>query len=163
MNNITSNQKVIPFLWYDGQAEEAIKFYTSTFPNSQILQIKKWGEGSPFPSNWVMQGSIIINGLHVYLFDAGPQFKFNESVSFFVTCQTQAEIDHYWNTLSSNGGSTSQCGWVKDKFGLSWQVAPAMLGEKASTGEPKRVGQMMQALSQMEKLDIAALESAYNR
>ena len=128
MSNVKSNQNIIPFLWFDGKAEEAMKLYTSLFPNSEIIASKKWGEGSGFPADQIMMGTIIIDGLKVHLFDAGPQFKFNESVSFFVECQTQEEIDKYWNKLTSDGGQESQCGWLKDKFGFSWQIVPAMLG-----------------------------------
>lgn len=163
MNNVSTNQQIVPFLWFDGHAEEAMNLYTSIFPNSSIVTAKHWGEGSSFPANWIMMGSIIINGLTIHLFDAGPQFKFNESVSFFVSCQSQEEIDNYWSKLTADGGVESQCGWLKDKFGFSWQIVPAMLSEKLNNGEPARVGQMMQALYQMKKLDIAALENAYNK
>jgi predicted 3-demethylubiquinone-9 3-methyltransferase (glyoxalase superfamily) len=162
MNTISSNQNIIPFLWFDGKAEEAMTFYTSIFPNSKILLSKKWGQGSPFPAEQVMMGSIVINGLTIHLFDAGPQFKFNESVSFFVNCKTQEEVDKYWNALTANGGSESVCGWLKDKFGFSWQVVPTMLSERLTTGDPLRVGQMMVALQRMKKLDIAELEKAYS-
>jgi predicted 3-demethylubiquinone-9 3-methyltransferase (glyoxalase superfamily) len=163
MNNVTSNQHITPFLWFDGKAEEAMRFYTSIFPNSSITALKHWGEGTPFPANWVMMGSIAIDGLNIHLFDAGPQFKFNESFSLFVSCKTQEEIDNYWTKLTSDGGSESQCGWLKDKFGLSWQIVPAMLQEKLTAGDPKRIGQMTQALYQMKKLNIAELEKAYNQ
>lgn len=163
MSNLTSNQGIIPFLWFDGRAEEAMHFYTTVFPGSEIIALKKWGEGSPFPANQVMTGSIRVRGLQMYMFDAGPMFKFTEAISFFVSCKDQAEIDYYWNKLTEDGGEESMCGWVKDKFGLSWQIVPAMLGEKSSTGEPRRVGQMFQALGSMRKLDIAKLEAAYNQ
>jgi predicted 3-demethylubiquinone-9 3-methyltransferase (glyoxalase superfamily) len=163
MNNVTSNQQIIPFLWFDGKAEEAMRFYTGIFPNSSITLLKHWGEGTPFPANWVMTGSIIINGLKVHLFDAGPQFKFNESVSFYVNCKTQEEIDRYWSKLIEGGGNESQCGWLKDRFGFSWQIVPAMLEEKFASGDPVRIGQMMQAVYKMKKLNIAELEEAYNK
>jgi predicted 3-demethylubiquinone-9 3-methyltransferase (glyoxalase superfamily) len=163
MSTVTNSQGITPFLWFDGKAEEAMKLYTSIFPNSSITTLKKWGEGSPFPADWVMGGTIIIDGLRVNLFDAGPQFKFNESVSFFVSCKNQEEVDRYWAQLTADGGEESMCGWLKDKFGLSWQIVPSFLMEKLSGGEPKRVGQMMQALGQMRKLNIAELEQAYNR
>jgi predicted 3-demethylubiquinone-9 3-methyltransferase (glyoxalase superfamily) len=162
MSSVKSSQNIIPFLWFDGKAEEAMKLYTSLFPNSFIKQSKKWGEGSQFPSDWIMMGSIVIDGLEVHLFDAGPQFKFNESVSFFVNCKTQEEIDKYWNILTTDGGAESQCGWLKDKFGFSWQLVPAFLSEKLANGDPRRLGQMMQSLWSMKKLIIADLEKAYN-
>jgi predicted 3-demethylubiquinone-9 3-methyltransferase (glyoxalase superfamily) len=163
MSNVTANQQIFPFLWFDGKAEEAMRLYTSIFPNSQITALKHWGAGTPFPANWVMLGAITINGLQVNLFDAGPQFQFNESFSFFVHCQTQEEIDNYWTKLTDDGGSEGPCGWLKDKFGLSWQIVPAMIQEKLTGGDPVRIGQMMQALQQMKKLNIAGLEKAYNK
>ena len=163
MSTLTSGQGIVPFLWFDGQAEEAIRFYTSLFPNSEIHSMKTWGAGSQFPENWVMNGSVTVHGLKMHLFDAGPMFKFTEAVSFFVSCKDQAEIDHYWDKLTADGGQESMCGWLKDKFGVSWQIVPAMLGERSANGEPHRVGQMFQALGQMKKLDIAQLEAAYNR
>ena len=163
MSTVKSNQQIIPFLWFDGKAEEAMNLYTSLFPNSSILHIKHWGQGTPFPADQVMTGSIIINGLKMYLFDAGPQFKFNESVSFFVLCQTQEEIDKYWTKLTEDGGREDQCGWLKDKFGLSWQIVPAMLQDKLNSGDPVKTGNMMQALWKMKKLNIAELENAYNK
>lgn len=162
MSIVKTNQGIIPFLWFDGKAEEAMKSYTSIFPNSKILLSKKWGDGNPFPADWIMAGSILINGLEVSLFDAGPQFKFNESMSFFVSCNTQDEIDNYWAKLSE-GGSEGVCGWLKDKFGFSWQIVPAMIADKLNNGEPMRLGQMMQALGQMKKLDIAELQKAYDK
>jgi predicted 3-demethylubiquinone-9 3-methyltransferase (glyoxalase superfamily) len=162
MSTVTSNQNIKPFLWFDGGAEEAMKLYTSIFPNSKITSMKKWGPGTSFPADQVMMGSITIDGLEINMFDAGPQFKFTEAISLFVYCKTQKDIDAYWDKLTANGGSESMCGWLKDKFGLSWQIVPAMLGEKLTNGEPKRVGQMMQALLKMKKLNIAELENAYN-
>jgi predicted 3-demethylubiquinone-9 3-methyltransferase (glyoxalase superfamily) len=162
MNTISTSQNISPFLWFDGKAEEAMKLYTSLFPNSKIITSKKWGPGTSFPADWIMAGTIIIDGLKVNLFDAGPQFKFNESFSFFVSCKTQQEVDKYWNTLTAEGGMESQCGWLKDKFGLSWQIVPSSFMEKVSSGEPKRIGQMMQAMMKMKKMIVADLEAAYN-
>jgi predicted 3-demethylubiquinone-9 3-methyltransferase (glyoxalase superfamily) len=162
MSSLKSNQNIIPFLWFDNRAEEAMKFYTDIFPNSEITLLKHWGEGSPFGADKVMLGQIIINGLQVHLFDAGPQFKLNESFSFFVLCKTQQEIDTYWSKLTE-GGNESECGWLKDKFGLSWQIVPEMLEDKLANGEPAKVAQMMQVLWQMKKLNIAELEAAYNK
>lgn len=162
MANVTANKTIVPFLWYDNKAEEAMNFYTSIFPDSKIEALRKWGEGTPFPADSVMMGTIVIAGLRLHLFDAGPQFKFNESVSFFITCETQAEVDKYWDKLREGGGEESQCGWLKDRFGLSWQVVPAMLGDKLMNGDPVKMAKMTQALWKMKKLDIAALEAAYN-
>lgn len=160
MTKLASSQKITPFLWFDGQAEAAMKFYTSIFPNSKITALVPWGEGTPFPADWVLNGTMILNGLQIHAFDAGPDFKFNEAISFYISCKDQQEVDYYWNALTE-GGSEQPCGWVKDRFGLSWQVVPAMIGEKIRNGDPEKVGRMMQALLQMKKLDIAVLEAAY--
>jgi predicted 3-demethylubiquinone-9 3-methyltransferase (glyoxalase superfamily) len=161
MSTSTTKQNITPFLWFDGQAEEAMELYTSIFPNSAIITKKYWGNSMGFPPHWVMTGVIEIDGLKLYMFDAGPQFKFTEAISLFVTCDTQEQIDHYWDTLTK-GGSDGNCGWLKDKFGLSWQIVPAMLQQKLASGEPQRAGKMMQALGKMRKLVISELEEAYN-
>lgn len=137
-----------------------MKCYTSIFPNSEITNLKYWGDGSDFPADWVMNGSMLLDGLQIYAFDAGPQFKFTEAISLFVSCKDQEEVDYYWNALTE-GGSEQPCGWLKDRFGLSWQIVPAMIGEKAQNGDPVKFGRMMQALLRMQKLDIATLEAAY--
>jgi predicted 3-demethylubiquinone-9 3-methyltransferase (glyoxalase superfamily) len=163
MSELSTTQGITPFLWFDGRAEEAMNFYTALFPDSKIKMLKKWGDGGPFQADQVMMGTIEIKGLTLHMFDAGPMFKFTEAVSFFVSCKNQEEIDHYWDTLISGGGQESQCGWLKDKFGLSWQIVPAMLSERFASGDPKRTGQMFQAVMGMRKLDIAELERAYNQ
>ncbi len=162
MSTVTGSQQIRPFLWFDNRAEEAMNFYTGIFPSSSVTMKKRWGKGSPFPEEGIMMGSFIINGLEVYCFDAGPEFTFNESVSFFVSCKDQAEIDHYWFKLLE-GGQPSQCGWLKDKFGFSWQIVPTILSDGFRDGDPERVGQMFQAMMKMVKLDISELEAAYNR
>jgi len=153
-------QKVTPFLWYDGKAEEAMKLYTSVFKNSKIINITYWGEGSPFPKSQVMNGVFEIDGQRFYAFDAGPQFKFTEAISFFVNCETQEEIDHYWNKLTSDGGQESMCGWLKDKFGVSWQIVPPILGQLLGDIDKTKSGRVMQAMMQMKKIVIADLEKA---
>ena len=153
-------QKITPFLWYDGQAEEAMKLYTSVFKNSKIVSIKYWGEGSPFPKDQVMQGVFEIDGLKLYAFDAGPQFKFTEATSLFVACETQEEIDEYWKKLTANGGEESMCGWLKDKFGLSWQIAPPILGQLLGDKDKGKAGRVMQAMMKMRKIVIADLQKA---
>jgi len=154
-------QKITPFLWFDGKAEEAMKLYTSLFKNSKIVNIAYWVEGSPFPKGQVMTGVFELDGQRFYAFDAGPQFKFTEAVSFFVSCETQDEIDHFWNGLTRDGGQESMCGWVKDKFGLSWQIVPPMLGEMLADKDQAKAGRVMQAMMGMKKLIIADLEKAY--
>jgi len=157
-----STQKITPFLWFDGKAEEAMKLYTSVFKNSKITSIKYWGEGSPFPKDQVMTGAFELDGQPFYAFDAGPQFKFTEATSFFVNCETQEEIDHYWNALTANGGQESMCGWLKDKFGLSWQIVPSMLPGIFSDPDKAKAGRAMQAMMGMKKLIIADLQNAFD-
>lgn len=163
MATIKNAQAITPFLWFDGRAEEAIGFYTSIFPNSSVVMQNKWGEGTPFPADWIMTGTIIINGLKMHLFDAGPQFKFNEAISFMVSCNDQKDVDYYWEKLIAGGGSEQPCGWLKDKFGVSWQIVPeAFWLDKMINGEKSKMQKLMQAMYTMKKLDIAALEKAYN-
>lgn len=156
------NQRITPFLWFDHHAEEAINFYVSIFPNSEVKKLKKWPEGGPFPAETVQMAIFVLDGLSFHAFDAGPQFKFTEAISLFVTCKDQQEVDHYWEKLT-DGGEESMCGWLKDKFGVSWQIVPEFVADKAANGEPTRIANMMQALGQMRKLDIAELERAYNQ
>jgi len=154
-------QKITPFLWFDGKAEEAIKLYTSVFKNSKIININYWGEGSPFPKGQVMTGTFELDGQQFYAFDAGPQFKFTEATSFYVNCETQEEIDHFWNKLTADGGQESMCGWLKDKFGISWQIIPPILPKMLGDKDPGKAGRAMQAMMKMKKIIIADLEKAY--
>lgn len=163
MATIKHPQLITPFLWFDGRAEEAMRFYTSVFPNSSIIMQTKWGEGTPFPADWIMTGTIVISGSKMHLFDAGPQFKFSEAISFMISCKDQKDIDYYWDKLTTDGGSEQPCGWVKDKFGVSWQIVPeAYWLDRIIDGEKPRVQKLLQAMYTMKKLDIAALEAAYN-
>ena len=154
-------QKITPFLWFDGQAEEAIKLYTSVFKNSKIVNLAYWGEGSSFPKDQVMTGVFELDGQTFYAFDAGPQFKFTEAISFMVKCETQEEIDHFWNKLTADGGQESMCGWLKDKFGISWQITPPVLMKLLRDKDPVKSGRVMQAMMKMKKIIIADLEEAY--
>ncbi len=156
----TIKQKITPFLWFDGKAEEAVKFYSSVFKNSKIVSIKHWGEGTPFPKEQVMTAIVELDGQQFYAFDAGPQFKFTEAISFFVTCEDQEEVDHFWEKLSE-GGEKSRCGWLKDKFGVSWQIVPKALNELMSDKDAEKSKRVMMAMMQMDKLDIQKLEDAY--
>lgn len=157
----TATQKITPFLWFDGQAEEAAKFYVSVFGNSRITHISCYGEAGHEvhgrPAGSVMVVSFELDGQSFAALNGGPHFKFDEAVSFVVNCETQEEIDYYWDKLSAdkNGG---QCGWLKDKYGLSWQIVPTIIGELMS--DPERSDRVMQALLQMRKLDIAKLKAA---
>lgn len=155
-------QKITPFLWFDGQAEEAVKLYTSVFKNSKIINLSYWPEGSPFPKNHVMNATFELDGQKFHAFDAGPQFKFTEAISFFVNCETQEEIDHFWNNLTANGGQESMCGWLKDKFGISWQIIPPALGKMLGDQDRAKSGRVMQAMMQMKKIIIADLQKAYD-
>ena len=155
-----TTQRITPFLWFDGKAEEAIKLYTSIFPNSKILKMRYWQEGSPYPAHWVMQADFEINGLRVYAFDAGPQFKFNEAISLFVDCKDQAEIDYYWEKLTADGGEESMCGWLKDKFGVSWQIIPHDWDAVFDHPDKSKAGKAMEALFKMKKINIQAIKDA---
>jgi len=152
-------QKITPFLWFDNQAEAAAQFYTSTFKNSKILNVSRYGDAGPGPKGSVMVVSFQLEGQQFTALNGGPRFKFSEAFSFVVSCENQQEIDSYWNKLTADGGRESECGWLKDKFGFSWQIVPAALGQLMS-GDPKKANRVMQALLQMKKLDIATLEQA---
>ena len=156
-----SNQKITPFLWFDTQAEEAAKFYTSIFKDSKILATTRYGDSGPGPKGSVMTVAFELAGQKFTALNGGPVFKFTEAVSFVVNCENQEEIDHFWEKLSA-GGQEVQCGWLKDRYGLSWQIIPTALGELMRGPEP-RSQRVMQALLQMKKLDIGALKKAYDQ
>jgi predicted 3-demethylubiquinone-9 3-methyltransferase (glyoxalase superfamily) len=153
--------KITPFLWFDTQAEEAAKLYVSVFPNSKIINVSRYGDAGPGPKGSVMTVSFELDGQPYTALNAGPMFKFNEAISFMVNCKTQEEVDHYWNKLTADGGQESQCGWLKDKFGLSWQITPTTLMELMQDPDPKKANRVMQAMLKMGKIDIAALKKAY--
>ena len=155
-------QGITPFLWYDDKAEDAANFYTSVFKNSKIVRTSRYGDAGPGPKGSVMTVDFELDGQKFIALNAGPRFTFTEAVSFVVHCENQQEVDHYWEKLQSGGGSPSQCGWLKDRFGLSWQVVPTVLGQ-LMTGDPKKANAVMQALLKMTKLDIAKLQEAYDR
>jgi predicted 3-demethylubiquinone-9 3-methyltransferase (glyoxalase superfamily) len=152
------SSKIRPFLWFEGQAEEAAKFYTSIFKKSKIGTVSRYPEGSPGPAGKVMTVEFEIEGQPFVALNGGPQFKFTEAVSFMVECEDQKEIDYYWDKLLAGGGKPSQCGWLKDRFGLSWQVTPANFGRLYSN--PKTAPRVMQAMLKMVKLDMRKLEEA---
>ncbi|MDZ4715616.1 MAG: VOC family protein [Cytophagales bacterium] len=151
--------KISPCLWFGNNAEEAVNFYVSLFDNSKITSITRYGKDGPFPEGTVLTIGFQLEGLPFLALNGGPAFQFNEAVSFVITCDTQDEIDIYWKTLSE-GGVEQRCGWIKDRFGLSWQVVPDMLS-KMMAGDPASSSRMMQALLKMVKLDIAVLQAAY--
>lgn len=149
-------------LWFDGQAEEAAGFYVSVFPNSEIRSISRYGEGAPMPAGTVLAVDFVINGVPFQAINGGPEFTFSEAISFVVDAPTQPEIDRYWELLTADGGEPSMCGWLKDKYGLSWQIVPPILGELMADPDPEKAGRVAQAMFQMQKLDIAALQAAYD-
>jgi len=152
-------QKITPFLWFDTQAEEAVKFYASVFPNSKILKTARYGEAGPGPKGSVMTVEFELAGQRMIALNGGPHFKFTEAISLSVDCKDQKEVDHYWTKLSQ-GGQESMCGWLKDRYGLSWQVNPAILGELLSGPDAKKAKRVMEAMLKMKKIDIAALKAA---
>jgi len=152
--------RISPCLWFDGQAEEAAKFYVSIFPNSKIGRISRYGDAGPGPKGSVMTVAFTLDGQEFLGLNGGPQFKFTEAVSFTVYCDTQKEVDSYWTKLTAGGGKEVQCGWVKDRFGLSWQIVPTLLPKLAADKDPKKVERVMRSMLGMKKLDIAALKAA---
>ena len=153
---------ITPHLWFDQEAREAAELYCSIFPNSRILEVNDMGEMGPDEGVQVRSVTLELNGQRVIALDAGPAFKFNESFSFFVECDTQEEVDDYWTRLTGDGGQESQCGWLKDKFGLSWQIIPKLLGELMQDEDRDRADRVTQAMLQMRKIDSDALLAAYN-
>ena len=153
-------QKITPFLWFDANAEEATNFYTSIFKNSEIVSVSRYGEGSPGQPGKVMTTTFILDGQPFMALNGGPHFKFNEAISFFVNCETQAEVDELWEKLT-DGGEESQCGWLKDKFGVSWQIVPTALGELMGDPDPEKSRRVMEAMLQMHKIDVEKLKQAH--
>jgi predicted 3-demethylubiquinone-9 3-methyltransferase (glyoxalase superfamily) len=153
-------QKITPFLWFDSQAEEAAKFYVSIFKNSKIVSVDRYGDAGPGPKGTVMIATFQIDGQEFVALNGGPRFKFTEAVSFVVNCETQEEVDYFWEKLSA-GGEKSMCGWLKDKFGLSWQVVPTILDKLMRDKDAVKAQRVMQAMLQMDKLDIKILQQAY--
>lgn len=153
-------QKITPYLWFDGQAEEAANHYLSIFKNSRIVDIARYGEGAPMPAGMAMTVTFELEGQQFVGLNGGPQYKFTEAISFYVDCKTQAEVDELWERLCE-GGEPGQCGWLKDKFGVSWQIVPAVLTELLTDPDPEKSGRVMQAMFGMTKLDIQGLQDAY--
>jgi predicted 3-demethylubiquinone-9 3-methyltransferase (glyoxalase superfamily) len=153
-------QKITPFLWFDDQAEEAVNFYCSLFKDSKVGEIVRYGEGSPGPAGTVMSVTFQLAGQEYMALNGGPVFTFSPAVSFFVKCATQAEVDELWAKFTADG-EEGQCGWLKDKFGLSWQIVPADLGEVLNGIDPVKSQKAMQAMLQMKKLDIEKLRQVY--
>ncbi|HEX7151578.1 MAG TPA: VOC family protein [Thermoanaerobaculia bacterium] len=154
--------KITPFLWFDTQAEEAANFYTSIFPNSKVGKKTYYGDAGPGPKGTVVTVEFELNGQQFVGLNGGPQFPFTEAVSFSIDCGDQQEVDYYWDKLTARGGQPVQCGWLKDKFGLSWQVNPRILGQLISDPDPAKANRVMQAMLKMVKIDIAELQRAYD-
>jgi predicted 3-demethylubiquinone-9 3-methyltransferase (glyoxalase superfamily) len=154
-------QKITPFLWFDGKAEEAMNFYVATIPNSKVLGVTRVGDAGPGPKGSVITTNFLLNGLELVALNGGPQFKFTEAISFAIHCETQEEVDRYWEKLS-DGGSQDKCGWLKDKYGLSWQIVPVQLLQMLSDKDPEKAGRAMTAMLKMKKLEIAELKRAFD-
>jgi predicted 3-demethylubiquinone-9 3-methyltransferase (glyoxalase superfamily) len=155
-------QKITPYLWFDNNAEEAINFYTSIFKNSKLLNITRYGEGGPGPEGGVMIATFELNGQEFIALNGGPQFKFSEAISLHVSCQTQEEVDYLWSKLTE-GGEEQPCGWLKDKFGLSWQIIPVALHEMLGDPDPVKAQSVMKAMLQMKKIDTEKLKQAHTQ
>ncbi len=155
-------QKITPFLWFDDQAEEAVNFYVSLFKNSKVLSMNRYGDAGPGTKGTVMSATFQLEGQEFMALNGGPEHKFNEAISLFVNCETQEEVDKLWNQLSE-GGEEGPCGWVKDKFGLWWQIIPTALGEMLGDPDPVKSQNVMKAMLQMKKIDIAGLKQAYEK
>ena len=152
-------QKITPFLWFDNNAEEAMNFYASIFKNSKVGRVSRYGEAGPGPKGAVMTAEFSLEGIEFVALNGGPRFKFTEAISFVVNCETQEEVDYYWDKLSE-GGEKSRCGWLKDKFGLWWQVVPTILNELMSGPDQEKSNRVMQAMLKMDKIDIEPLKRA---
>jgi predicted 3-demethylubiquinone-9 3-methyltransferase (glyoxalase superfamily) len=154
-------QTITPFLWFDNQAEEAVKLYTSLFKNSKIVSIMRYGEAGPGPKGTVMTATFQLDGQEFVALNGGPHFKFTEAISFVINCKTQEEVDYFWEKLSE-GGEESRCGWLKDTYGVSWQVVPTVLVEMLRDKDAEKSKRVMQAMLKMGKLDINKLKQAWS-
>ena len=154
--------KIIPFLWFNGEAEQAMNFYVSLFKNSRVIGISRYGEGMPFPAGTVMTASFELDGQLFTALNGGPAFKFNEAISFQIFCDTQEEVNDYWQKLSAGGDETAQqCGWLKDKYGVTWQIVPTILSKLIQDRNREKANRVVKAMLQMHKLDIKVLKQAY--
>ena len=158
---MTPKQKITTFLWFDDNAEEAINHYLSIFKNSKIVSVIRHGDAGPGPKGTVLGATFEIEGQQFIALNGGPKFKFTEAISLFVNCETQEEVDDLWEKLSA-GGRTDRCGWLKDKFGLSWQIIPTVLGEMLQDKDAEKANRVMKAMLQMDKIDISRLRQAYD-
>lgn len=155
-------QKITPFLWFDQQAEAAMQFYTGIFKNSTQGRVTRYGPAGPGPAGSVMSATFTLDGQEFFALNGGPHFTFSPAISFFVKCETQAEVDYYWEQLGA-GGQFQQCGWLQDKFGITWQIVPTILDQLLQSPDQEKSARVMQALFKMIKLDIAQLQAAYDQ
>ena len=153
-------QKITPFLWFDHQAEEAMHFYTSIFKNSKVGSVQRYGEAGPGPKGSVMSATFELEGQQFFALNGGPHFSFTPAISFFVNCETQQEVDELWEKLSA-GGEPNSCGWLKDKYGVSWQIIPSALGKMLQDKDSEKSTRVMKAMLQMKKIDVEGLKRAY--
>jgi predicted 3-demethylubiquinone-9 3-methyltransferase (glyoxalase superfamily) len=160
---MSGKQKINTYLWFDNNAEEAMNFYVSIFKNSKILELVRYGDAGPGPKGTVMAGTFQLEGQEFMALNGGPHFKFTEAISLFVNCETQEEVDDLWKKLTAGGGAPSQCGWLKDKFGLSWQIVPSVLLKMLADKDPVKSKRVMEAMLQMSKIDISKLKQAYEQ
>jgi len=155
-------QKITPFLWFDGNAEEAMNFYVSLFKNSKVGKVTRYGEAGPGPKGSVMSATFQLEGQDFCALNGGPQVKFTPTISFFVNCEAQEEVDALWEKLSA-GGRKDRCGWLQDRFGVSWQIIPSVLGKLLGDPDPEKSKRVMMAMLQMDKIDIKRLQDAYEQ
>ena len=153
-------QNITPFLWFNANAEEAVGFYVSLFPDSKIVETSRWGDSGPLPKGTLLSATFELRGQRFMAMNAGQERMYSEAISFFVDCETQEEVDRYWNALCE-GGTPQPCGWLKDKYGVSWQIIPSILGKLMNDKDPAKAGRVVQAMLKMKKIDIAALKRAY--
>ena len=158
---MSRTQKITTFLWFNGNAEEAVEFYTAVFADSRVTTVARWGEGGPAPKGAVMTVAFELAGQSFIALNGGPQFSFTPAISLFVSCDSQAEVDELWTKLLAGGGKPNQCGWLDDRYGLSWQIVPSALIELMSDPDPKASGRVARALMGMQKIDIATLRRAH--
>ncbi len=156
-------QKIVTFLWFDNQAEEAANFYVSLFSNSRVTSVSRYGESGPGPKGTAMTVGFELEGQNFIALNGGPQFRFTPATSIFVSCETQQEVDELWDKLLAGGGQKSRCGWLQDKYGLSWQIIPSALGKLLSGPDPEKSKRAMQAMLQMDKIDIQRLQQVYDQ
>jgi predicted 3-demethylubiquinone-9 3-methyltransferase (glyoxalase superfamily) len=158
---MSAKQKITTYLWFDREAEEAAKLYTSTFRNSKILNVARYGDAGPGPKGTAMTVNFQLDGQEFIALNGGPMYRFTEAISLLVDCETQEEVDRLWNKLTADGGEESMCGWLKDKFGLSWQIIPSALFQLMSDPDPEKSKRVMEAMLQMKKIDVPTLERAH--